>query len=147
MIQPENSSHVSQSLDRVAASVVLIISQWKLRYFIFTYFLQIHMIFQGPMITLTIMVLPWWDTLSLCFAVGFGMIPQFKQSSQSYYFKFSAVFSDIYIFIYSYICILYLTVGQVCKSIKLFFFFFFFVTGECFIHVSCHIENENVDLQ
>lgn len=110
MVQPENSSHVSQSLDRVTASVVLIINQWKLHYFIFMCFLQINMIFQGPMITLTIMVLPWWDVLSLCFALGFGMILQFKQSSQSYYFKFSVLFADIYI--------LYLTVGKVCTSIK-----------------------------
>lgn len=70
--------------------------------------LQINSVFQGPMIILTTMVLPWWDNISLCFAVGFDMILQFKQSSQNYYFNFFVLLADIYI--------LYFTLGKVCKS-------------------------------
>lgn len=74
------------------------------------YSLQINSIFQGPMIILTTMVLPWWDSISLCFAVKFDMILQSKQSSQNYYFSFSVLLADIYI--------LHFTLRKVCKSME-----------------------------
>lgn len=119
IVQPENSSRVTQRLDRVTASVFLIMSQCKLHYFISVCSLQINLIFQGPMITLTIMVLPWWDNLRFRFSVGFGMIFQFQQSSQRYYFD------SFQTFIYSTLHLL----GQACENIKHTgpFFFLIFV--------------------